>query len=313
MAVEKTKKYIVSTSGGKDSTATLLLAIERVPKEDITAVFADTGNEHEAVYEYLDYLESFTGIKIHRLRQDFSEWWWRRRDYVRDVWPNKGVSKDNISRVLAFLEKGPTGNPFLDLSIIKGRFPSRTKQFCTQFLKKFPLVDFAMKFMKDNPGTEMESWQGVRAEESESRAKLPEREEVPEGWTIYRPILKWNVDQVFAKHRMHGIDPNRLYKLGMTRVGCMPCINVKKGELYEISRRFPKEVARVREWEQIAGLAAKNGLATFFTTRAPETPKHIDHFIEWSKTSRGGQQYDLLKSGDDDEPLICSSSYGLCE
>ena len=46
-----TKRIIrcVSVSGGKDSTATLLVALEQYP-DDVIAMFADTGNEHDAVY-----------------------------------------------------------------------------------------------------------------------------------------------------------------------------------------------------------------------------------------------------------------------
>ena len=80
---------VVSLSTGKDSEATLCYAIATEPKESIIAAFADTGNEHELVYSHLDYLEAATGVKVVRLRQDFSEWWWRRRDYIRDIWPWK--------------------------------------------------------------------------------------------------------------------------------------------------------------------------------------------------------------------------------
>lgn len=34
--------------------------------------------------------------------------------------------------------------------------------------------------------------------------------------------------------------------------------------------------------------------------------------IEWSKTARGGRQFDLLRAYNDNLPL-CSSQYGLCE
>ncbi|ARD10127.1 phosphoadenosine phosphosulfate reductase family protein [Pseudomonas savastanoi] len=40
---------IVSVSGGKDSTATLLVAIA-LDTPNLQAVFADTGNEHEQTY-----------------------------------------------------------------------------------------------------------------------------------------------------------------------------------------------------------------------------------------------------------------------
>jgi len=66
-------KHVVSVSGGKDSLATLLIAIARFGLRNIVAIFCDTGNEHELTYEYLDYLERRLGIKITRLKADFTE------------------------------------------------------------------------------------------------------------------------------------------------------------------------------------------------------------------------------------------------
>jgi 3'-phosphoadenosine 5'-phosphosulfate sulfotransferase (PAPS reductase)/FAD synthetase len=300
---------LVSTSGGKDSTATLLLAMERLPREAIFPVFADTGNEHPVVYEYLDYLESKTGLVIKRLRPDFTDWWWRRRDYVRDVWPTDGYDAEVTARVLSFMDRGPFGNPYLDLCIIKGRFPSPRAQFCTQFLKTQPLTAYAMDLVAEH--RDVESWQGVRADESANRAKMPERETNGEAFVIYRPILRWTVADVFAMHRKHGIEPNPLYKMGMSRVGCMPCINAKKDELLEISRRFPEHIARIAEWEKIVGPASARGCSTFFYDPESEDGLGISKTVEWAKTERGGVQYDLLRSADG--PGGCASSYGLCE
>lgn len=219
------------------------------------------------------YLQDKTGVQITWIKEDFTDWWWRRRDYVRDVWPTKLVEKDGrraaeaeriVPRVLSVMEKGPTGNPYLDLCIIKGRFPSRRAQFCTQHLKTEPLTLHALTLI-DTHGA-VESWQGVRADESPSRAKLPEREDSGGKLTIYRPILRWNVDMVFAQHRKHGIEPNPLYKQGMGRVGCMPCINANKNEILEISKRFPDQIDRIEEWEQLVMEASKTHGATFFAS-----------------------------------------------
>lgn len=304
---------LISVSGGKDSTATLLLAIERHPHEEIRAAFADTGNEHESTYEYVDYLERTTGVHVHHVKADFSDRWPRRIEYVREKWSEKGVSEEIVSASLSVLEPGPTGVPFLDLCILKGRFPSRMAQFCTQELKVFPITDYTLDLI-DEHGP-VESWQGVRAEESEHRAKLPEREDKGGGLTIYRPIHKWTVDNVFAIHKKHGIEPNPLYKKGMTRVGCMPCVNCSKGELLEISKRFPEHVDRIEVWEKSVGLTSRHQSATFFEIDGDNKTAYergnIRKKIEWSQTLRGGRKYDLFALFE--EPLACSSAYGLCE
>jgi 3'-phosphoadenosine 5'-phosphosulfate sulfotransferase (PAPS reductase)/FAD synthetase len=302
---------LVSVSGGKDSTATLLVAKEQHGVELVQAAFADTGNEHEATYAYVRHLEDAIGVPIKWLRQDFSVWWALRRIYIAEKWPSKGVPDSVVARALAVYDTGPTGNPFLDLCIIKNRFPSRMAQFCTQFLKSEPLTEYALELI-DQFGA-VESWQGVRADESPNRAKLPEREDGGGGYSIYRPILKWNVDQVFAKHREHGIKPNPLYSRGMSRVGCMPCINAQKAEIREIAKRFPEHIDRIEEWESIVALVSKRHAATFFASPGDNETAHergnIRQVVEWSKTTRGGKQRDLLGA----EILACSSAYGLCE
>lgn len=316
---------IVSVSGGKDSTALLLLAIER-GAENLQAVFADTGHEHQQTYGYVRYLEQATGMPIRWVRADFAERIANKAIYVREKWPAKGVPAADIERALAALEKGPTGNPFLDLCIWKGRFPSTKARFCSEELKRNPIVEQVQMPLLD-AGHEVISWQGVRADESPARALLKESECVGtwpdtggELWN-YRPILKWTAEQCFDMHRRHGIKHNPLYEQGMGRVGCMPCIHARKDELLEISKRFPDEVARVAEWERIVSEASKRKSATFFsatdigvTSNSEDTVRdaNIFKFVEWSKTSRGGKQYDLIRA-DQTDGFACSSIYGLCE
>jgi tRNA(Ile)-lysidine synthase TilS/MesJ len=53
--------HVVSVSSGKDSDATLLLALHRYGRERVRAVIADTGNEHTLVWEHIAYLEARLG------------------------------------------------------------------------------------------------------------------------------------------------------------------------------------------------------------------------------------------------------------
>ncbi|MHB1938687.1 MAG: phosphoadenosine phosphosulfate reductase domain-containing protein, partial [Acidobacteriaceae bacterium] len=118
------------------------------------------------------------------------------------------------------------------------------------------------------------------------------------------PILDWTAQQVVDYVQSRGVGLNPLYSQGMSRVGCMPCINANKAEIKEISVRFPDEIKRIAEWERLVGIASRGGISTFFHNNPPQD---IYQVIEWSKTARGGKQQDFYFSES------CSSSYGLCE
>ena len=309
-------KVIVSMSGGKDSTATALLAKER--GVDALYAFADTGHEHPETYEYIGYLEDVLGITVQRVKADFSKDIERKRNVVQTKWRKDGVDEEFVQRALKALHS--TGNPFLDLCIWKGRFPSTMARFCTDFLKVQP-INNQVVFPAIEKYGHVESWHGVRADESLARSKLPEREMDDTGVEIVRPILNWTVEDVFAMHRKHNIEPNPLYKQGMGRVGCMPCINCRKEELRQISMRFPDQIERVAEWESIVAEASKHGVASFFTLREKDAVGLTDEEfkkkasihgrVEWSNTTRGGNQIDLVNVTE--EPSMCHSIYGLCE
>ena len=314
--------HVVSVSSGKDSTATLLLALERCLPGTMVPIFCDTGNEDAEVYSYLDYLERVLGITIHRLKADFTDRFAAKRMFIardrrtrrdrrgrRVRWTNKAKR-----RALAHLH--PTGNPFLDLCMLKGRFPSRKAQFCTEELKRNVAVEFQMELM--DQGFNVVSWQGVRRDESEARRNAKKIERVAPKLWCFRPIVDWTVEQVFAAHRSRDIEPNPLYRQNMSRVGCMPCINCQKEELRTISVRKVDHIYRVADWERLVGACSKRGFSTFFSDShsAPDrrqifTDLNVWTRVEWSKTSRGGRQYNLLAGLDDNK--ACASAHGLCE
>ena len=314
-----TRKDFVNCSGGKDSTATLLLARER--GVDFEAVFADTGHEHPWTYEYLDYLEHELEITIRRVKGDFRARIANKREVIADKWVRDGVDQAHIDRALELMV--PTGNPFLDLCMWKGRFPSPKARFCTEELKVLPMLDKVF-FPAGREFDEVYSWQGVRRDESRSRMELPEIDEgeFPGMWN-YRPILDWTAEDCFDMHRRHGIKWNPLYEQGMGRVGCMPCIMARKGELAEIAKRFPEEFDRVAQWEVLVSQVAKRGVSTFFDGRVPanvlddDNIQHETHGMsfwkEYATTSRGGRQQDLIHAIELVEVPVCSSVYGLCE
>lgn len=317
-------KHVVSFSGGKDSAATLGIALQRCRREHIIAVFADTGNEHRLTLDHLDTTERALGIEIIRLKADFAAQMARKRLFIardqrrgrgpdgrRKRWTNKAKR-----RALAAL--WPTGIPFLDLCMLKGRFPSRRAQFCTAELKRNIIVDFQLGLI--DAGYGVISWQGVRRDESTNRRHVKRAERIgPALWT-FRPLVDATALQVIAYCDTHDIPVNPLYRQGMRRVGCMPCINVGKEELRQISQRFPEYLRERAEWERLVSACAKRGHSTFFHKVSHDRRGHPDRIfrreniaaaVKWSQTARGGRQYDLLALMD--EPTGCSSAWGLCE
>jgi len=312
---------IISVSGGKDSTALLLLAIEHQP-ENMQAVFCDTGHEHAQTYDYILYLEQATGIPIRWVKADFSAQIEAKRARLEavargDKVPRNTWTPEQAARAARYCV--PTGNPFADLCIWKGRFPSTKARFCSEELKRNVIQAQVNQPLWD-AGAYIVSWQGVRADESPSRALLDEEEDVNQQYTIYRPLLRWTAADCFAMHKKHGIRHNPLYEQGMGRVGCMPCIHASKNELREIAIRFPEEIDRVEEMERVVGMASRRNTSSFFAS--DKTPgdhvgcagipmPNIRDVVEWSKTGRGGRQFDWLRMEEDG--LLCSSMYGLCE
>lgn len=353
---------LLSISGGKDSTAMLLHAIER--GVDFRCCFADTGHEHPDTYQYLDYLREKLGIEIQVAKADFAKRIEAKADYIRANWygdltagrPGKWVPTAKESMVeepppepmdvyspaeqdgwvwqraiaplpdseasakvqLALEVLVPTGNPFLDMCVWKGRFPSPKGRFCTDFLKTIPITEqIVMPILQSGKG--VRSWQGVRKDESLRRSTYKAHEQIDYGVWVYRPLLDWTADDVFALHRKHGIKPNPLYLKGMGRVGCMPCIMCRKGELAEISRRFPEVIERLKKWEELVSNASKRGCSTFFDVRPFAEDKFDVHYTtegieaaaRWARTERGGRQFNLFTEFE--EIPACSSNYGLCE
>ena len=307
--------YILNVSGGKDSTALLLWAMEQ--QIEFLPVFADTGNENAITLDYVRDLPRRTGCpEITWVKADFTDAFTGRRKRLPEKWRRDGVPENRIQEALKALQ--PTGVAFLDLCVLKGRFPSTRARFCSEELK-FKAIHEEIIIPLLDDGYETVSMLGIRADESRARADMLRLEDMGDGRWIHRPLLEWTVEQVFEIHRRHDVEPNPLYRLGCSRVGCMPCIHETKGGIRNLSQRFPEELERITEWEQLVKAASKRSAATFFAADKIPGPHQKDHslpvpamadVVRWSMTARGGRQFDLFAQ---EEPPSCSSPYGLCE
>lgn len=202
---------LVPMSGGKDSTASLLLARENFPDATILPVFNDTGWEHPWTYGYLTYLEEMLKIEV-----------------VRTI---GGMRRD-----------GADAKTLPNLIRAQGRFPFGLGRFCTTYLKQYAMRDYYKNFVYEE-GVEWEFWFGMRQDESSGRAKkyagfhyedlwdmddlFPKRYNKALRATIKvrLPVVEWSTADIFSYIHKCGIDYNPLYREGTNdRVGCYPCM-----------------------------------------------------------------------------------------
>ena len=284
------RPLMVSVSGGKDSTAMALWLIDQGLQDRCTFVFADTKWEHPSLYEYMDnVLEPKIG-KINRVSSS----------------------------------KYPGG--MADMVVAKGAFPTRMTRFCTEHLKVNPLREFLAGMRAD--GLDPISVVGIRADESKRRSKFEEWDDGgPLKCDTWRPLITWLVEDVVKIHNEHNITPCSLYlrdKHPSTRVGCYPCVMCRKSEILAVANNDPWRVDEIRQLESkvtevmVEKLKAKGETLEsmgrtkpgFFQAKKGRDGKcwPIDDVINWSKTSRGGEQYEMFS---DSEPGC--QMWGLCD
>jgi 3'-phosphoadenosine 5'-phosphosulfate sulfotransferase (PAPS reductase)/FAD synthetase len=285
-------KYIVGFSGGIDSQACADLAIEMFGAGSVIILNSDAGGNEDPI----------TTAHV--------EWY---SENVHPVVMLSPIIADMGTRAkgkIAELGLAPTDPLTFDLlAILKGIFPSRRFQFCTEHLKLAPQRRWQNQAFGVGgiyEGEDFERYSGVRRDESEKRKDAENRE-----WDTYydcwlnQPLAYWTKPQCFEFVKSHSGRFNPLYSLGFDRVGCAPCINSNKDDVLAWFQRRPEMIDKVRQWEKRVG-------KTFFRHMVPGMYMNwIDDVVEWSQTSHGGKQKNLFRVLNN-RPA-CESKYGLCE
>ena len=279
-------KHIVGFSGGIDSQACARWVLNRFPAEDVILLNSNAGgNEHPLTEEFIQQYSA----EVHPVILVVA--------LVKDI--QRPMSDERLSKWGVGLESPLS---FHIAAALQGRFPARHMQFCTEALKLNP----QKRWIKENiADEEFIRYSGVRREESHARRnRQPIEFDDFFDCELRNPIVDWTKQMCFDFVRFHKEPINHLYSLGFGRVGCAPCINSGKEDIRRWADRFPEMIDKVRLWEQQVG-------KTFFAPCVPGKPINwIDEVVEWSRTDRGGRQFNILNTL---ERPSCESKFGLCE
>jgi DNA sulfur modification protein DndC len=230
--------WAISYSGGKDSTATLLLVLWAIreghitPPESLTVVYADTRMEFPPLYE--------TAMRLLNIAK---------REGYKTI-----VTKPEMDKRFFVYMLGYGVTP-----------PTQRFRWCTEKLKIAPM-EMALQSVRDRAGEKLLTLTGVRLGESASRDQTiavscsRDSGECGQGWLQTRlpeaisdtlaPLLHWRVchvyDWIFFED--HGYDIARniavIYGGDDVRTGCMGC------NLVEHDRALDK-VVQHKEWEHL--------------------------------------------------------------
>lgn len=283
-------KVVVSFSGGKDSQACLIWAVNKYGKNNVEAVFCDTGFEHPETYEHIEKTIEQTGVKFTTIKGKYD---------------------------------------FLQLAKYKKRFPSTNARFCTEELKIKPFIDWVLE-QTDNlviiQGIRSEESISRADMDAECMYFKNYFEKLPNGKTynyrkkevfewckkydasILRPIKDWSADEVIECILTFNQFPNPLYYRGFSRVGCFPCIMCRHSEIKLIIENEPQMLNRLINMETEVG-------RSFFP---PDyIPKHQcinKKFPMVSDVSRYIKNKNMMPSRIFPEEISCMSLFhGLCE
>ena len=256
------KIYLVSVSGGKDSQASWIWMKNNYPRSNIRAYSCDTGWEHEETYKHLDYLEDTLG---------------------------------RIDRISSEKYDG-----FEDMCIKRKGFPTRIGRFCTVELKIKTSESYIRKWI--DAGYKVINVVGVRADESRNRSgegkwkctflgdipkyrkykrkiKPPSKNSLKKYYkkenaiVTYQPIVHWEERQVYEYNIKNNTKNNPLYTKGFTRVGCIPCIMARVGEIGLLEAKYIDRIDKLEK--NVAKVSNLKEKPTFFQDKVDGKTKKI--------------------------------------
>lgn len=220
--------YIVTVSGGKDSTAMLLWALENLPPSALRIVHNPTGASWPESDWYLSMLKEVLEVEI-----EFARAGDRPLPPRRDGRPRQPFAH---------------ATNLYDMVHLRGMWPSFWQRYCTHYLKEWPIRLFA----RTVPDSVI--LLGERRTESKRRADLPYAGDLFKGQkaykhSVYRPILDWTEHDVMAMLARHHLPLNSVYNY-TDRVGCWCCPLARRSQAVTFCELHPDQAKRWAELER---------------------------------------------------------------
>lgn len=301
-------KYIVSFSGGKDSTAVFLYLLDcGVHKNKIELWHQEIDGRERTFFDWEitpDYCRRFArafGVKIY--------FQWKEGGFYREMMRREAPTAPNRYELpdgTVGCAGGTRGRPGTRL-----RFPQASANLGTRWCSSYLKINVCSAAIVHQPrfrGVRTLVLSGERGEESPQRAQYavwePDRADLRDGCLPrhvdrHRPLLDWTEAQVWAIIERYRVRAHPCYYMGWGRCSCKFCIFGNRNQFASAARISPELVGEIARLERQFGctIHRKYDLPTLIAQGVP-----YEHITKELKALATGYDYDRPVILPPDEP-----------
>lgn len=264
-------KYIVSFSGGKDSTATFLFLLDHgVPLDRIELWHQEIDGREKTFFDWEitpDYCRRFAeafGVQIY--------FQWKEGGFYRELMRENSLTAPNCFEL-------PDGR-FEKVGGKRGKLSTRHKfpqcspdlkvRWCSSYLK-IDVCSSAIINQDRFRNIRTLVLSGERGEESAARAKYaifePDRADLRNGRQFtrhvdrFRPIRDWKEQQVWDIIKRYRVRVHPCYYMGWGRCSCKFCIFGNKNQFASAAYISPRQMGKIMKLEKDFGYTLKRDLS----------------------------------------------------
>lgn len=207
---------VVSFSGGKDSTAMLLMVLERGIQVD-RIINVDTTKEFPQMYDHIKKVEQYIGQEIETVKIDFDYWF---SEHIKTKGKRKGEKgygwPDFRNRWCTALKR----EAFLN-TLYRGEYSPRNRGIAIGEFRDITVNEF----------------HGIAVDEIERTKNNQDGTR-----NIRYPLVEWNITEAQALQYCYdkGFDWGGLYEEGRSRVSCFCCPLQRIRELELTYNHYPE-------------------------------------------------------------------------